>query len=210
MKNKTSPVVPVLVPKRGSALSHLFWQKTLHAQDWEVVGEIPNISKALVIAAPHTSNVDAWYAFMAIMSLGLNVTVMAKDSLFKPPFKSILKWLNVIPVKRSSPQGLIDQIVSEFERHDSIWVAMSPEGTRSGAEKWKSGFYRIAMAAHVPIMIVAIDYRLKQVVLKGLLQPSGHYEEDLELILQQYQGIEPYNVEQLSLPLKQKRQPFSK
>lgn len=197
------PHMPPLVPRRGNALSHQLWQGILHSHGWTVTGEIPNVPKAMVIAAPHTSNMDGWYCFMAIMSLGINITVMAKDSLFKPPFKSILHWLNVIPVKRSSPEGLIDQVVAEYKQRDQIWMAMSPEGTRNSAPKWKSGFYRIAVAANIPLVIATIDYAKRQITLKNLFYPTGNYEQDLPAILEYYRGVQPYNPDQLSLPLKQ-------
>jgi 1-acyl-sn-glycerol-3-phosphate acyltransferase len=195
--------MPPLVPRRGNAFSHQLWQGILHSHGWTVTGEIPNVPKAMVIAAPHTSNMDGWYCFMAIMSLGINITVMAKDSLFKPPFKSILHWLNVIPVKRSSPEGFIDQVVAEYQQRDQIWMAMSPEGTRNSAPKWKSGFYRIAVAANIPLVIATIDYAKRQITLKNLFYPTGNYEQDLPAILEYYRGIQPYNPDQLSLPLKQ-------
>lgn len=197
------PHMPPLVPRRGNAFSHQLWQRILHSHGWTVTGEIPNVPKAMVIAAPHTSNMDGWYCFMAIMSLGINITVMAKDSLFKPPFKSILHWLNVIPVKRSSPEGFIDQVVAEYQQRDQIWMAMSPEGTRNSAPKWKSGFYRIAVAANIPLVIATIDYAKRQITLKNLFYPTGNYEQDLPAILEYYRGIQPYNPDQLSLPLKQ-------
>jgi 1-acyl-sn-glycerol-3-phosphate acyltransferase len=196
--------LPPLVPKRGNANSHLFWQNALIAHGWQINGEIPNLPKALLIGAPHTSNMDGWYAFMAVMGLGLNITVMAKDSLFKPPFKKLLHWLNVLPVKRSSPEGLIEQIKQEFERHEAIWVGISPEGTRAGAEKWKSGFYRIAMRANVPIVMVAFDYKLKQIIFLGVFDPTGDYEQDLQQIQAKYYGITPHHPEKLSHPLRRK------
>ena len=203
MPTANLPYMPPLVPKRGNSLSHQFWQSVLHSHGWTVAGDVPNVPKAMVIAAPHTSNMDGWYCFMAIMSLGINISVMAKDSLFKPPFKGILKWLNVIPVKRSSPEGFIDQVVQEYQQREQIWMAMSPEGTRNSAPKWKSGFYRIAVAANIPLVIAAIDYGKQQIILKGLFHPTGNYEADLAAILEYYRGVQPYNPAQLSIPLKQ-------
>lgn len=194
--------LPALVPKRGNATSHSFWKNALIAHGWQVTGDIPDLPKALLIGAPHTSNLDAWYALMAVLGLGLRITVMAKDTLFKPPFKTLLHWLNVVPVKRSSPEGLIEQIKNEFDRHEAIWVGISPEGTRSGAEKWKSGFYRIAMSANVPIVMVGFDYKLKQIIFLGVFQPTGHYEQDLKEIQEKYRGLTPHHPEKLSHPLR--------
>lgn len=196
------PTLPPLVPKRGSATTHFLWKQTFLAHGWQFKGEIPNLPKALIIVAPHTSNIDGWFAAMTIFSLGIKITVMGKDSLFKPPFKKLLHWLDVFPVKRSSPEGIIEQIKNKFDSHQAIWVAMSPEGTRSGAEKWKSGFYRIATAAKVPLVMVGFDYKLKQIIFLGVFHPTGDYEKDLKEIQAKYYGITPFHPDKLSYPLR--------
>ena len=72
--------------------------------------------------------------------LGIQITVLGKDSLFKPPFKRVLDWAGVIPVKRDSANGLTEQVVATIQQYDKIWIGMAPEGTRKKAKKMKSGF----------------------------------------------------------------------
>ncbi len=72
-------------------------------------------------------------------------------------------------VDRSSLREAIDWLKSGKP------FALSPEGTRSRSEKWKSGFYRIAVAAEVPILIIAFDYSRKVVRLGPLFRPTGDY-----------------------------------
>ena len=61
---------------------------------WKIVGTVPpEIKKAVVIAAPHTSNWDFVYALAAFKILGLPVKYLAKKELFKFPFKFIFNNL---------------------------------------------------------------------------------------------------------------------
>jgi 1-acyl-sn-glycerol-3-phosphate acyltransferase len=61
-------------------------------------------------------------------------------------------------------------------------LALAPEGTRKGVSEWKSGFYRIAVMAGVPIMPVGFDYREHVVRLMPLFKASGNLEQDLPRI----------------------------
>ena len=196
------PDLPPLAPKRGTSYSRALCKKLFLGQGWRLVGELPNLPKAVVIASPHTSNLDGWYGFLAIGGIGLKITVLGKDSLFKPPLKPFLNWAGLIPVHRDSAQGLTQQVVETIQQHDQIWVGMAPEGTRKKAEKIKSGFYHIAHAAGVPIVMFSFDYDHKTIYSLGTFTPTGHYQQDLEQIMQYYVGhFSPKNPEWLSEPL---------
>lgn len=134
------PNLPDLVPQRGTALSRALFKKLFLAQGWTIEGEVPNLPKAVAIISPHTSNIDGWYGFLAIFGLGIQITVLGKDALFKPPFKRALDWAGVIPVKRDTANGLTEQVVATIQKYDKIWIGMAPEGTRKKAKKMKSGF----------------------------------------------------------------------
>ena len=167
-----------------------------------MIGEIPNLPKAVAIISPHTSNIDGWYGFLAIGGLGLKITVLGKDTLFKPPFKPLLNWAGLIPVHRDSTNGLTEQVVAEIQKCDRIWVGMAPEGTRKKAEKMKSGFYHIAHAAGIPIVMFSFDYDHKTIYCLGAFTPTGHYQQDLEKIMGFYQGhFSPKNPNWLAEPL---------
>jgi 1-acyl-sn-glycerol-3-phosphate acyltransferase len=102
-------------------LSRALFKTLFLAQGWSIEGEFPNLSKAVAIIAPHTSNIDAWYGFLAIGGLGIKITVLGKDSLFKPPFQPFLKWAGLIPVKRDRINGLTAQVVEFIQQQDQIW-----------------------------------------------------------------------------------------
>jgi len=98
---------------------------------------------------------------------------------------------------------VVRQIVERFRQTPAMFLAIAPEGTRHAAERWKTGFYQIALEAGVPIILVAFDYSRREVRVMGSLQPGGDQEADLERIYAHYRGVPACNPELLSLPLRQ-------
>ena len=146
---------------------------------WQAVGDIPDEPKAVVIAAPHTSNWDALWALAYKALVGLDIRFFAKHSLFWFPLGTLLRSLGGIPLDRSRAESAVDQAVAMFAAEDSFYFGLAPEGTRDLREAWKSGFYRIAKEADVPVILGVIDYKHKKVGLTGRLDLTGDVEADL-------------------------------
>jgi 1-acyl-sn-glycerol-3-phosphate acyltransferase len=194
--------LPDQVPARGSSLSRTIFKKIFLAQGWHFEGEFPNLPKAVAIISPHTSNIDAWHGFTALLGLGIKITIFGKHTLFNTPLKPLLEWIGVIPVNRSIQQGTTQQIINFIDTQEQIWVGMAPEGTRKQAESFRSGFYRIALGANIPIVMFSFDYNRKTIYCLGVFQPTGNYEQDLERILNRYVGkFSPKNPQWLAKPL---------
>lgn len=148
---------------------------------WRVSGELPPIRKYVAIAVPHTSNWD-FPLFMALVGYKrMRIRFLGKHTLFKSFTGRLFYWLGGIPVDRDSPtvNGVIDQAVSVIKTADSIIMGISPEGTRSSVVKWKTGFYRIAVGADVPILLAFLDKRTRTIGFGPLFQPTGDLEADL-------------------------------
>lgn len=205
MMNKGAVLIPVgnQVPRRGGGFLPWLGLFLLRMFGWRISGDLPNVARAVVIVAPHTSNWDGLFGLSAIQALKLRVNVLGKDALFVGPLGWLLRSMGVIPVDRSSPQGMVRQIVARFHSSPTLFLAVAPEGTRHAAERWKTGFYQIAFEAGVPIVLVAFDYSRREVRIIGSLQPSGDQEADLERIYACYRGIPARNPELLSSPLRQ-------
>jgi len=196
------PTLPDQVPARGSSLSRTIFKKLFLAQGWRFEGEFPNLPKAVAIISPHTSNIDAWHGFTALLGLGIKITIFGKHTLFNTPLKPLLEWIGVIPVNRSIQQGTTQQIIDFIDTQEQIWVGMAPEGTRKQAKAFRSGFYRIALGANIPIVMFSFDYNRKTIHCLGVFQPTGNYEQDLERILNRYVGkFSPKNPQWLAKPL---------
>lgn len=166
----------------------------LKCAGWRVVGTPPAVPRCVIVFAPHTSNWDFPLLLLARSALGLEASYLGKHTLFRPPFGWFFRLLGGIPVERSEHHHLVSQIAHEFEAREHLWLAMAPEGTRAKTEYWRSGFYRIALAARVPVLLCFVDASRKQCGIGDLLQLSGDVERDLEQIRRFYadkRGIYP-------------------
>jgi 1-acyl-sn-glycerol-3-phosphate acyltransferase len=99
-----------------------------------------------------------------------------------------MRALGGIPVDRSEPGDIIDRVVARFRAEERFAVGLSPEGTRRRAERWRSGFYRIAVGAGVPIVLGVIDFGRRELRLDSVFHPSGNFEADLPLIRRVYRA----------------------
>lgn len=172
------------------------WRKAgqvyLRLAGWRIEGAFPADPKVVVIVAPHTSNWDFMVGVGVAFALELRVSWLGKHSLFRFPFKAFLRWLGGIPVNRSASHGVVEACVGAFKAVPTLMLALAPEGTRKGVSQWKTGFYRIACAAGVPIMPVGFDYRDHVVRLMPLFHPTGNLEQDLphiQALFSQVRGL---------------------
>ncbi len=154
----------------------------LRLAGWQIKGTFPADPKYVLIVAPHTSNWDFFLGVAVVFAIELRVSWLGKHTMFRTPFKKWLRWMGGIPVNRSASHGVVGECVRAFDAADALMLALAPEGTRKGVSQWKSGFYRIASQAGVPIMPVGFDYREHVVQLMSSFQPSGNLERDLPLI----------------------------
>jgi 1-acyl-sn-glycerol-3-phosphate acyltransferase len=143
---------------------------------------VPDEPKIVLIVAPHTSNWDFLTGLWAKFALRLKARFLGKHTLFWWPLGAFLRWLGGIPIDRSKPTGITEDSARAFRENDRLMLVIAPEGTRRRSQRWKSGFYRIAVAADVPILLVAFDYSRKVIRLGPLFRPTGDYEKDLPKI----------------------------
>lgn len=146
---------------------------------WKTVGEIPAIDKAVFIAAPHTSNWDGFWFLVYKVAVNVQVSFLAKESLFWWPLGTILRAMGAMPIDRSDAANIVPHLVRTFETEEQLFLALAPEGTRKLTSQWKSGFYRIAKAANVPIVLAYIDYQRKIIGIGPALPDGRTREEDL-------------------------------
>lgn len=160
----------------------IFPRAVLKLIGWKLDHFVPERSKYLIIGAPHTSNWDFPLTLLAMWGLGIDFSWVAKHTLFKGPFNSIMRRLGGIPVNREKRSGFLGSMVSLFENDSSLKLAIAPEGTRSKEEFWRGGFYQIAASAGVEICLGYVDYESKTIGLGPLLKPSGDVVGDFHTI----------------------------
>jgi len=183
--------IPPQIPRWGNLFTSWIGKSVLRLSGWRLDVKLPNRPKMVLIYAPHTSNWDFVFGLAAILALQVRVHWFGKHTIFRPPFRNLLIKLGGIPIDRSAAVGVVQQTTQQFAEKKQLLIGLAPEGTRSLAPKWKSGFYQIAHAAGVPIQIAYLDYKKKVVSLGPLIETSGDYATDLEKIQSFYRGISP-------------------
>ena len=166
----------------------------LRAFGWRMVGGFPDIPKAVVIAAPHSSNWDGLLGFGAKFGMGVKLSILGKDELIRIPLLGrILRWQGVIPVDRSAPHGVVGQAAQAIRDADRMWYAIAPEGTRRWVERWKPGFWHIARNAGVPVIPAYFDYANKVIGIGPPFELSDDMHADIARIQRWYKPYKGRN-----------------
>lgn len=155
----------------------------LRLAGWKVVLAQPVPTRCIAIFYPHTSNWDTAIGLCAKFMMGIRVRYVGKDSLFRLPLIGplLIRWGGV-PVNRREPVGFVRQMQDEFARNAEFRLAIAPEGTRSRTPHWKSGFYRLARAAGVPLALAYADYPSRVIGIGGYLELTGDVAADMARI----------------------------
>ncbi len=158
---------------------------------WRTVGEFPRegCERCVLIAAPHTSNWDLAFLIAFAMAFELNVTWLGKHGLFRPPFGVVLRWLGGVPVVRDSRGNHVERIAALFASRERLVLVIAPEGSRGRREHWRSGFYRIAQSAGVPIVPSYLDFGTRTAGFGAPLVASGSLSSDMDRLRAVYAGM---------------------
>ncbi|MBD1260762.1 lysophospholipid acyltransferase family protein [Maribacter polysiphoniae] len=156
---------------------------------WKIVGEFPDLKKCMLVVVPHTSWVDFFLGLLIRRVINKDMSFIAKKSLFKPPFGWYFRWMGGAPIDRSKSSDTVSAIAQIFEEKEVFRLALSPEGTRKKVDQWKTGFYYIAKAANVPIVLVAFDYGRKQIKFSQPYTPTENSEADFKLYREFFKGV---------------------
>jgi 1-acyl-sn-glycerol-3-phosphate acyltransferase len=180
----------------------MFWPRVARALlwlgGWTSVGGPPGVHKAVLIAAPHTSNWDGFWALVYKVAVGLEVKLFVKDSLFWFPLNLLLRGLGAIPLNRGDARMAVEQAIEAFNNEESFFFGLAPEGTRGKTAGWKTGFYRIAEGAGVPVILGFLDYRNKRLGLGPMVTLTGDMSADFKIIRSFYAAVEGRRPDQTS------------
>ena len=182
------------VPRRGTPLSRPLARALLYLTRWRFEGEPPDLAKVVLVVAPHSSNWDFLVGVMAMFALDLKVSWLGKHTMFRRPWGGIMRWLGGIPVDRAAPGGTVDEIQRAFRSREQLWLGLAPEGTRSTAGSWRSGFWRIAKAADVPMVLVSFDYAHRVIAFVAPFDPTDDFEADRDALQKIIAHVTPRRV----------------
>lgn len=185
----THPVLPLPphAPRRAVP-RWLRWlaRKLLHLAGWKMQGQFPDIPRAVLIGAPHSSNWDGIWGFAALLAMGLDLRLVGKQELFRGPLALLMRKLGVIPINRKAPGGFVTQTVKRLREADTLWIGLAPEGTRKRVAHWKTGFWEIARGADVPVILAYFHYPEKTIGIGPTIRLSQDLAADMARIRQWY------------------------
>jgi 1-acyl-sn-glycerol-3-phosphate acyltransferase len=179
--------LPPQAPRKHGAFSRRAAALVLRWCGWRVTGEFPDLPRLVIIAAPHSSGWDAVWGMLVKVALGLDVEFMAKREVFWWPLGSLLRALGGFPVDRSATVGVVEQLTERMHKHPRLWLAVAPEGTRRRVGKWKTGFWRVAHDAGVPVVCAAFHYPERRVHIGQRFDVGDDMEADMRAIRDYYQ-----------------------
>lgn len=178
----------------------------LRLSGWRLNPSVPEeVGHCIIIAAPHTSNWDIYYARLGFYVMGVPLKFTIKREWMRFPLNLIIGPLGGLAIDRrprgaSGERPSYTQLMAELlEKHDKIAIMVTPEGTRSRREKWRTGFYYAALQAKAPICLGYLDYTKKEAGVGGLVYPTGDIQADLKKIMDFYKDIPGRHPEQFAL-----------
>ncbi len=180
-------------------MKKLFAKFMLWALGWKIIGGFPDAPKYVGVIAPHTSIVDMFMGKFYNWIVDMEPKIIIKKEFFFFPLNLILKLWGGIPVDRKDAKGVVTQVVEMINKSDKFVLGITPEGTRSANPNWKTGFHRIATEAKIPVYLLFIDFKKKELGFLGEYKLTNNQEEDIKGIKRKYANIGAYHPEKFDL-----------
>lgn len=156
---------------------------------WKVPNSNPNLAKAVLIGAPHTSNWDFIWMLTGSIIMRLEVNWVGKHTLFRFPFGPVMRYLGGAAINRSASKNFVEAVVDQFNDSEKLVVVIAPEGTRKPVENWKTGFYYMAHLAQVPIIMCYVDYKDKVIGILEVFETTGDEKADIAFMQDAYSTV---------------------
>ncbi|MFD6176674.1 MULTISPECIES: 1-acyl-sn-glycerol-3-phosphate acyltransferase [unclassified Isoptericola] len=157
------------------ALAGIYWRLSR----WTLRSEPVPAQAGVLVGAPHTSNWDFVLMLAIAWRLGLDVRWLGKHTLFAGWRGPLMRALGGIPVDRRDPSRVVDDVLTRVRAGEVFHLVVTPEGTRSG-DGWKSGFYRIARAADLPVTLGYVDRTTMTTGLGPTIRLTGDVRADMD------------------------------
>ena len=159
---------------------NLLASTSLQLAGWQFETGLPPEKKFVCLAVPHTSNWDGLLLVTLLRGIGLDMQWMIKDSWTKSPLGPVLRGLGAVAINRDKSTNMVDQMIEQFRKRDTFALGIPPEGTRARAPHWRSGFYRIALGASVPVVPGYLDFKRKRAGLGPAITMTGDVRADMD------------------------------
>jgi|TARA_A100001037_G_scaffold302314_1_gene333630 1-acyl-sn-glycerol-3-phosphate acyltransferase len=204
--------VPEKIPQKKRIILGPLSRFLLKIFKWDITGEIPNLSKMVLIGAPHSAMRDGWYGLLAVLALDLKVTFYGASWIFTRlpslitfsknldklgiPWplgwlqKIILIRLGGVPVYRVNSRGTIKAAIEKFSTMDNYLLLIAPEAGTELVPKFRSGFYYLAKELNIPYVPVEIDFKNRAFNIRSPENVTSSFEEESKKIISIFEGVE--------------------
>ena len=166
---------------------------------WKIIGKFPDVKKSITIFAPHTAHIDAIHGKLGFTELGIKYLFLSKKELFFFPMNIVMKKFGSIAVRGVANKNAIYQVIDILNDADELHVVISPEGWIKKVTKWNKGFYYMALKAKVPIVVTYLDYKKKELGIKGVIYNVQDFKSVMKQINNMYKGVSGKRPEQFVL-----------
>ena len=177
---------------RPFLIRHAIARLGLRAVRWHTVGTVP--SRGILVGAPHTSNWDWVLTMLLAWDSRVQIRLLVKESFFKGPLGSFLRWTGAVELDRAHPGATIRDLLEDAANDETFLLGIAAEGTRGKVDHWKSGFYRISRQTGIPVTLAFLDARTRTVGWGPTFDLTGDVGADMERIRAFYAdktGIRP-------------------
>lgn len=166
---------------------------------WKILGKAPTEKKYVILIVPHTSYVDFFFGKLANWAMGVEPKLLIKKEAFTFMLGPLIRMWGGVPIDRSNSHSVVPDVVKMFDENDEFVLGITPEGTRKRNPNWKTGFYRIAEAAKVPICLAFIDFGKKELSMEKMFTPTGNMEKDIREIKLYYKDKVGYRPDRFAI-----------
>ncbi|HNW71933.1 MAG TPA: 1-acyl-sn-glycerol-3-phosphate acyltransferase [Candidatus Paceibacterota bacterium] len=168
---------------------------------WKINGNFPDVKKSITIFAPHTSYYDALYGKLFLNEMEIRHTILSKKELFFFPMNIAMNLFGSIPVRGINNKNAIYKVVEILNHSKEMHIVISPEGTRAKVTHWNKGFFYMASKVNVPIIVGYIDYKKKEIGIKGVLENLDNVKTVMQPISLMYKSVSAKYPDKFSLEL---------
>lgn len=161
----------------------------LRRAGWTISGAVPAAPRYVLVASPHSSNWDTAVMLLFAAHFGIGLRWVGKRESFRGPLGPLLRRLGGIPIERAGGRGVVASTAEVFRDGAPLALAIAPDGTRSARDYWRSGFYHIARAADVPLVLSFLDWGARRAGIGPTLTLTGDIAADMDHIRTFYAGM---------------------
>lgn len=160
------------------AIADVYW----FFSRWTFKSDPAPQGSSILLAAPHTSNWDFVLMLAVAWKSGIRPYFLGKKELFRGPAGIFMRAVGGIAVDRKNPAGLVDRLVEMSRSGERFQLVITPEGTRGNVDRWKSGFYRLAREADLPVTLAYCDRTTMTTGIGPTIHLTGDVKADMDVM----------------------------